>query len=216
MIKGIEILLERGSIDRSLFQQARDLEMKQQWDIATAKYRQLLNEFSASSAGIRNSVGLRNGEILPISLSSPTAAASASSALLEETVSAYYRCLQNGGQWEDLQHFKHSASNSSHPSQQTLYWNIEASWRDRDWPRLRTSLNRLEWVISNQQSSLSREGREGRRRRRREKGREAEEEDEKGNGNGNENEYEFGYYLGRALLALQDREFENVEVRKIT
>ena len=214
MIKGIEILLERGSIERSLFQQARDLEMKQQWDIATAKYRQLLNEFSASSAS------LRNAENLPISLPSPASVSvsTSASALLEETISAYYRCLQNGGQWEDLHHFKHSTINISHPSKQTLYWNIEASWRDRDWSRLRMSLDRLEWVVSNQQSSLLGEGREGRkrdgdggmggggRRKRKMRG--------KGKGENDGNEYEFGYYLGRALLALQDGEFENVEVRE--
>lgn len=119
MTKGIETLLERVPGERSLFQQARDLEMKAQWDVATEKYRQL---FVAS------------GEAEDVA---------------EEVRSAYYRCLQSGGLWSDVLHVQTRSDATRTQSTQLLYWKMEASWRRRDWSALHRLTNELQWLLEN-------------------------------------------------------------------
>lgn len=119
MTKGIETLLERVHGERSLFQQARDLEMKAQWDVATEKYRQL---FVAS------------GETEDVA---------------EEVRSAYYRCLQSGGLWSDVLHVQARSDATRTQSTQLLYWKMEASWRRREWSALHRLTNDLQWLLEN-------------------------------------------------------------------
>ena len=122
MTRGIEVLLERSHDERSLFQQARDLEMKSQWDIATERYRELVLSSKEDSLDVT-----------------------------EEAASAYYRCLQAGGLWADILH-THSCSNATlSQSSQLLYWKMEASWRACDWDSLRRFVSELEWIMVNHQ-----------------------------------------------------------------
>ena len=122
MTRGIETSLERSYDERSLFQQARDLEMKAQWDIATKRYRELVLSANDDSLDVA-----------------------------EEAASAYYRCLQAGGLWVDILH-THSGSNATlSQSSQLLYWKMEASWRECDWISLKRYANELEWMMANHQ-----------------------------------------------------------------
>ena len=127
MTKGIETLLERVPGERSLFQQARDLEMKAQWDVATEKYRQL---FVAS------------GETEDVA---------------EEGRSAYYRCLQSGGLWSDVLHVQTRSDATRTQSTQLLYWKMEASWRRREWSALRRLTNDLQWLLENNPTESGRQ-----------------------------------------------------------
>lgn len=126
MTKGIETLLERVPGERSRFQQARDLEMKAQWDVATEKYRQLFE-----AAGETEDVA-------------------------EEVRSAYYRCLQSGGLWSDVLHVSSHAEATRAQSTQLLYWKMEASWRRREWPALRRLTSELEWLLESGASEPAR------------------------------------------------------------
>ena len=119
MTKGIESLLERAPGERSRFQQARDLEMKAQWDVATEKYRQLF-------------VAPGNAEDVA-----------------EEVRSAYYRCLQSGGLWSDVLHVQTRSDATRTQSSQLLYWKMEASWRRREWSALHRLTNDLRWLLEN-------------------------------------------------------------------
>ena len=129
MTRGIEVLLERSPGERSLFQQARDLEMRSQWDVATEKYRQLVLTSKEDSLGIS-----------------------------EEAASAYYRCLQGGGLWSDVLHTQSRSDITLAKSSQLLYWKMEASWREQDWNSLQRYVNELEWVMKNHQEQWSLQG----------------------------------------------------------
>ena len=123
MTKGYEVLLERNQGELSLFHQARDLEMKNQYDIATRKYREFIQ---------MNQNQIEQAEVV------------------EEAAAGYYRCLQCGGNWKDVLTTPTQSAATLFHSSQLLYWKMEGCWRECDWSLLKKEIEEFEWLWKNQ------------------------------------------------------------------
>lgn len=123
MTRGYEVLLERNQGELSLFHQARDLEMKNQYDIATRKYREVMQSYQNKIDSVE---------------------------VIEEAASGYYRCLQNCGNWKDVLTTQTQSNASLLQSSQFLYWKMEGSWREADWNLLKRQIEEFEWLWKNQ------------------------------------------------------------------
>lgn len=123
MTRGYEVLLERNQGELSLFHQARDLEMKNQYDLATRKYREVILSYQNKTDSFE---------------------------VVEEAAGGYYRCLQSCGNWKDVLTTQTQSDASLLQSSQFLYWKMEGSWRESDWSLLKRQVEEFEWLWKNQ------------------------------------------------------------------
>ena len=147
MTSGYEVLLEREQTIQSSFHQARDLEMKHHYDIAIRKYREVIQSYQQQqqqslsttpfNTRTRNETVDRVDAIEAVDI-------------IEEASSGYYRCLQNCGNWKDVQTLNLQSNLSLLQSSKVLYWKMEGSWRESDWLLLRRQLEEFHWLWKNQ------------------------------------------------------------------
>lgn len=108
----------------------------------------------------------------------------------------YYHCLQCSGNWKEVRHLHLQPSASFAQSLQVLNWKIESAWRGGDWTSCQQFVGEVEWLVRNRYEKDAAKKNErwlfGERR-------------------ASELDFGFEYYLGRLLLAIQQKDEAKVE-----